>query len=495
MVMLTTAAEPKWSPAELAAKIDEQIRVVQKREGVPAAPRSGDAEFVRRVYLDLTGRVPDILSVRDFLDDPSKDKRAALIRRLLQDSRYARHWSDVWRNWLLSENDPMSGFLRSGIESWLQDQLQANTPYDQLVRRLLLSDSGASGDAFLYQVQQYRPENMAAVTSRLFLGVKLECAQCHDHPFAAWKKRQFWEFAAFFASNPSGRASGRAGQPGVGKIVLPSTEKEVAARFLDGKQPEITGDARRVLLNWMTAKDNPYFARAMANRMWEQLLGAGLVEPLDEESEENPASHPELLTLLAKQFSTHDYDLKYLIEAIVRSETYQQTSRQTHPGQAEPRLFARMRTRGLTPEQLFDSLALVTGVEEDIDRLPGSFRPMMPNSPRAEFLVRFPNQDRRAEQQTSILQALYLMNGPLVTGATSLKGNRNLAIIAQSTSVRTARKVEQLFLIALNRKPTDAERDRLVKYVDSGGATKDSAQALCDVFWALLNSSEFCTNH
>jgi hypothetical protein len=225
-------------------------------------------------------------------------------------------------------------------------------------------------------------------------------------------------------------------------------------------------------------------------------MGTGLVEPLDEESADNPASHPELLDLMARQFAANDYDLKYLIEAITRSAAYARTSKQTHPGQSDGRLFARMRTRGLTPEQLFDSLALATGGADTEPSAPVyGAAPFNPATPRADFLRRFPNQDRRSEQQTSILQALYLMNGTIVTDAVSLEKNENLRIIAQATSVRTPRRVEQLFLIALSRKPTAAESARLSRYVDRGGPTKDPARALCDVFWALLNSSEFCTNH
>jgi hypothetical protein len=497
-LFLGGGVEPKLSPTELAARIDEHILAKMKAAKVPPANPTSDAEFVRRVYLDLTGRVPDILSARDFIDNPAKDKRAALVRRLLADKRYSIHWANVWRSWLVADgSDQMFQFLGPQMEGFLREQLRENVSYDQLVTRMLLPSAGGTGAQVLYQSQQSRPENMASITTRMFLGVKLECAQCHDHPFAKWKKKQFWETAAFFSSNtatPMG-AFINPGAQAVGKIKMPGNDKEITARFLDGKEPKISGDSRRALLDWMVARDNPFFARAAVNRLWEQMLGTGLVEPLDEESEDNPASHPELLTLLAKQFAANGYNLKYMLEAIVLSETYQRSSRQTHPEQTDYRLFARMRTRGLTPEQLFDSLNLVTGGDEDLDLTPGGFRPMVPASPRAEFLRRFPNQDRRGEQQTSILQALYLMNGDLVTDAVSVKKNKNLAIIANSTSVKTSRKVDQMFLIALNRKPTTAERERLVKYVDSGGPTKDPALALCDIFWALLNSSEFCSNH
>jgi len=496
----------------LAAKIDEHIAAKAKANKAVLAPAADDSELVRRLYLDLTGRIPDILAARDFIDNPAADKRHRLIERLLVHDRYPIHWANVWRNWLIQDpGDMQVMFLLPGFELWLQAQLKANSRYDRMVRDLLTGagaapgvPAGGSPQAF-YQALQFKPENVASATSRIFMGVKLECAQCHNHPFAKWKRQQFWEMAAFFSGTNPGVGRGGFGGiaplgsfTGTGEIKIPGTDRTVKARFLDGTTPTMRGgDTRVVLLDWMVSKTNPFFARATVNRVWEHLLGTGLVEPVDEESAENQPSHPEVLRLLAAQFAASDYDLKYLIQAITLTQAYQRSSRLAHPSQADHRLFARMKVRGLTPEQLFDSLALATGQkDEDQPIAPASpFGPFNPNTPRAEFLRRFPNQDKRTEQQTSILQALYLMNGKIVADATSLEHNRNLAIIAEAKTVRTSRRIEQLFLITLNRKPTPSESARLVKYVDGGGPTKDSARALCDVFWALLNSSEFCVNH
>jgi hypothetical protein len=357
------------------------------------------------------------------------------------------------------------------------------------------------GTAF-YLANQQLPENLAAATSRLFLGVKLECAQCHNHPFAKWKRQQFWELAAFFPTLAALTEERRQLEAGkevsslrLGEIRIPGTDKVVKARLLDGKEAKWSDDPRTALIDWMVARDNPFFARALANRLWEYFFGLGLVEPIAEESAENPPSHPELLDLLARQFFENNYDLKYLIKAILLSRGYQRTSRQTHPDQADARLFARQKVRGLSSEQLYDSLVLATGRNDEPSPRSHPRERLDLNNPRVEFLRRFPSPDKRAEQQTSILQALYLMNGKIVTQATSLQHNRNLQIIAEGKGVRTSRRIEQLFLIALSRKPTPAESTRFVKYVDRGGPSNDSAQALCDVFWALLNSSEFCVNH
>ncbi|MBY0228470.1 MAG: DUF1549 and DUF1553 domain-containing protein [Gemmataceae bacterium] len=513
VALLPGAGEAKPLPAKIAAqaladRIDALIDKKLKGAKVPAAPQADDAELVRRLALDLTGRIPDLLSARDFIDNPSKGKKAKLLAKLLADPRYSLHWANVWRNWLIADAaDLQLQAYMPGMEMWLREEMAADTSYDRLVRKLLTHDPTRGGGAggrspmAFWQANQNKPENMASAATRIFLGVKLECAQCHNHPFAKWKKQQFWEMAAFFAGygaptyDPVKMVMVPPG--GKGEIEIPGTGKKAKPRFIDGTTPKEGSDWRETLADWMTAKENPWLGRAVANRVWESLMGTGLVEPLDEESVENPASHPEVLDELAQQFVANGFSLKYLIESIALTKAYGRTSKQTHPGQADGKLFARARVRGMMPEQLYDSLALATGNDDESETttaMPG-FRPFDPSSPRADFLRRFPNHDKRSEQQTSILQALYLMNGSLVDGATSLEKNKNLKVIAEATSVPTPRRIRQLFHITLGRYPSPAESARMVKYVEGGGPTKDSARALCDVFWALLNSSEFCTNH
>ncbi len=495
-------------PQVVARKIDGLIEARWKARKASPAPQSADSEFVRRAYLDLTGRIPDILQARDFLDNPDKDKRAKLLGKLLESERYPIHFSHVWGHLLLPEpENPLVAPYRPGMEAWLRQELKNNTGYDKMVHTTLSGNFGGSPPSIaFYQGGNYQPENLAAATSRIFLGVKLECAQCHNHPFAKWTRKQFWEQAAFFA-RPNAGGGARVKLPDLGgapaaaarEVLIPGTTRTVKARFLDNKEPRFSDfiEPRVTLAEWIVRADNPYFARATVNRLWEYFLGTGLVDPVDEASPDNPPSHPEVLDELARQFVANKFDLKFLARTITLTRAYQLTSRQTHSSQADARLFARMKVRGLTPEQLYDSLALATGNAEDPPAFnPGVFFPATPaGMARAEFLRRFPNQDRRTEQQTSILQALYLMNGKLVADATSLEHNRNLQIIAEARTVRTSRRVEQLYLITLARKPRPDERTRLVAYVDKGGPSGDAGKALCDVFWALLNSSEFCVNH
>jgi hypothetical protein len=293
-----------------------------------------------------------------------------------------------------------------------------------------------------------------------------------------------------------GRVPPRPQNPGR-EIKIPGKEKIVQAKFPTGEPPlwEDGMDSRAVLAQWVTSRNNPYFARTVANRLWAHCFGIGLLDPCDDEpTEENPIRHPELLADLTQQLIAHDFDLKYLLRSIMLSQAYQRTSMQTHPSQKETHTFARMPVRGLTPEQLFDSLATATGFQA-VDQPNVRFVGLNDQSARGQFLNRFATQDRRTETQTSILQALALMNGRFVSDATSLRTSTTLAAVADVPFMTTEQKIDTLYLAALSRSPRADERDRLLAYVERGGASNDPGAALSDVFWALLNTSEFLFNH
>src|ERR1043165_848261 len=407
--------------SSLAARIDQMVAASWKTKGIQPAALADYPEFLPRVYLDLAGRIPPTWAVREFLSSKHADKRRRVIDRLLDEPLYVTHLGTTWRSVLLPPNNNQQLQAQSaGFKTWLEKQVKENTPYDKMVRELLtvplvgnvggrggepLMGATAVSPASFYLLNENRPENLASNTSRIFLGVKLECAQCHNHPFANWTREQFWEYAAFFAPPPQ---SGR-GSKG---IKIAGTDKIVQAKFLNGQAPKWRDGAspRVVLADWMTSPDNPYFARTAVNRLWAHFFGVGVIDPVDDEpTEESPISHAELLAQLTEQFIAHKYDLKYVLRAILLSQTYQRTSAVSHKSQMEPRTFARMPLRGLTPEQLFDSLAQATGYfDTGVNRPAG--RGDANNSPRAEFLNRFASQDRRTQTQTSILQALTLMN-------------------------------------------------------------------------------------
>jgi hypothetical protein len=505
-------AGDKLDPVALAVQID--LRIEEKWQGVPPAPPADDAEFLRRVYLDLAGRIPRVQEVRDFLEDAASDRRARVVARLLQSPQFVRHFSNTWWNLLIPAADQQFA-LANGFKPWLQEQVRGNAPYDKMVRDILTapvapgpnpleegSREGPSPVGFLL-ANELKPENLAAGTSRIFMGVKLECAQCHDHPFARWSRAQFWEMAAFFVSPVDSRPSPPplpgevvAKLPPVTprEIMIPGTDKTVRAKFLTGADPEWLEGAepRNVLAAWLTAADNPYFARTAVNRVWAHFFGFGLIDPVDDEpTDENPLRHPELLAELSEQFVAHDFDIKYLIRAITATRAYQRTSSQSHAGQADYRSFARMAARGLTAEQVYDSIALATGFKDALDGADGG----NPKTARADFLSRFAGQERATEKQTSILQALALMNGTFVADATSLDRSATLAAVADAPFMSLPQKIDTLYLATLSRLPRPEESHRLGAYVSAGGSRGDARLALGDIFWALLNSSEFILNH
>lgn len=478
----------------LADRIDQLIAARWKELGIKPAMPADDDEFLRRVYLDVMGRIPRVGEVLDFKDREIPLPRENWINKeLLESSDYINHFAITWRNLIVpQENGQFGPGLANPIQLWLRQKFKENAHYDQIARELLAGPLNQNQVAATYvQANQAKPEVLAATTTRLFLGVKLECAQCHDHPFARWSRKQFWEFAAFFSGLKE-----RGGDDIQGReIKIPGTERTVLARFLDGTEPKWPAGfaTREVLADWMLRPENPYFARAAVNRIWAHFFGIGLVEPVDDMNDQNPPSHPELLDELSRQFVAHDYDIKYLIRAITFSKTYQLSSVVSDPSHKEDeRHFARMAFKGLTGEQLYDSL--MVAMDSPPEPQPTGDRFMNRTSPRAEFLAKFAGQEKRTEHQTSILQALTLMNGGLIGNATDLEKCRTLAKFANEP-LDTAQRIEALYLVAIGRKPRPDESAKLVQYVDSGGPKKDSKAALTDVFWALLNSAEFCLNH
>jgi hypothetical protein len=324
--------------------------------------------------------------------------------------------------------------------------------------------------------------------------VKLECAQCHDDRGGGkWKRTQFWEFAAFFAGLRQDQvdyfvAGPRQQKVGPARIRVGETKIWAQAQFPDGSQPdwERAVTPRQALAEWITRRDNPWFARALVNRLWQYFFGIGLIDPVDGLGmEDNPPSHPELLDELTRQFVAHDYDLKYLIRAITLSRAYQRSGKQTHPRQAEPRLFARAAARALTAEQLYDSLLLATGYRAAPVGEAGASR--------ARFLAPFDDPDSQpADFQSSVQQALMMMNGAFIKEATNSARSATVAAVIESKRPRPlAKRIEDLYLATLSRKPRPDEMKRLLEYA----AADNGQQTLGDMFWALLNSTEFVLNH
>lgn len=492
---------------EMARRIDGHVEAGWKQAKVTPAQLADDSEWLRRVYLDLMGRIPSVTEVRTFLNDRGEDRRERLVETLLSGPRYSTHFAIVWRNLLVPEANSnfQLRFQMGGFDRWLRNWLVSNRGYDAMVKELLTAGVGPGGGGIafggggpqtFFVAKDYKPEEIAGAAARLFLGVNLGCAQCHHHPFAEWKREQFWSFAAFFSGIQTQRrgdfVTAEAEKPDRHELTIPGTEKVVKAKYLNGVEAEIKPGmkSREVLVAWMVSKDNPYFAKAIVNRTWAHFFGTGLVEPLDEMAgTEAQASHPALLNELASAFAERNYDLRWLSRVITATKAYQLTSRRSHPSQDEPRQFAKMALRGLTPEQLFDSVAMATGFAET----GGGDLYFNNTSARGEFINKFANEaDRPAERQTSILQALTLMNGRVMNAATNVKNSETLAAVVDAPFLDTTGKLEVLYLSALSRKPTAKEISRMAAHVEKA---ESPAEGLADVFWVLLNSGEFMLNH
>jgi len=510
-------AQEPLSAQETAARIDRIFEKAWQENEITPAPLTEDHEFVRRVYLDLAGRIPSVSETRQFLSDSAPDKRRLLVERLLDSPAYVRHLTTSLRNALIPQAESQAQFrgLIPGFEAWLWQHVSEESPWDEIVREIITAPVGSqqpvegviasptSPDAF-FAVRELKPESLATGTSRAFLGVRLDCAQCHDHPFDKWRQQQFWSLAAFYSGFQSGaEAPGspaammqRQERQGQRSITIPETGEVVDAEFLTGSVPEWTNDAssREVLAGWITDPENPWFARMAVNRMWGQFFGLGIVHPIDDFSENNPPSHPEVLDLLAEQFVAHDCNLEFLVKTLTATRVYQTTSRQTHASQEDPTQFARAALRGLTPEQFFDSLAEAVGFYQPY-RSDNPFV-VATDTPRARFVDLFRDEaDSPLQKETTILQALAMMNSDFVGTATSLENSQTLRAVAEFPLMSDEERIETLFLATLSRLPTSAERQQFGSYVSEGGTTADSAHAMADVFWALLNSSEFLLNH
>lgn len=504
LAIATSSQTQSPDAADLAATID---RVTAERwkaaDVVPARPTS-DSEFLRRIYLDLVGRIPTVAESREFLANAAHDKRGVLIRTLLKSSASSSHMATFWsRTWIPQLDSSQFAGLNDEFHAWLATQLYNNLPYDHIVRDLITVDLAQAPQAretlqrsapraFLAACE-FKPELLSANIATAFLGINLGCAQCHNHPFKHWKRVQFWQTAAFFARR-NGTSDSRMRSL---QLAIPDSDIQVTPEFLTA--PDLTwpeqcdsNTGRVVFAQWLVSPENPYFARNVVNRMWANFLGAGLVEPLDDLNELDPAGQAKLLDILANELIASNFDLRYLSEAITSSQVYQLASEGDSPPSVDGKnLFARMPVRGLTAEQLYDSIQVAAGLPFHRDDAP---RTDIANA-RAKFLSAFHGSDPGTADR-SIPQALALMNGAFTNQLTTTgQSCSTLQAVTEAPFLDTRDKIETLVLATLCRTPSSQELASLVNYVEQPPSVCGKHQALGDVFWALLNSSEFNTNH
>lgn len=519
---------------ELRDAIDAEIRKVWDREKVTPAPVADDAAFLRRVWLDLCGIIPTHDQAKEFLDDPDPAKRAKLIDRLFDDPRFAQHQADVWDMLLFGRHPPgYDADKRGGFQNWLRDAFANKLPYDKLVHALLKAEGNtAEQGAPMYLVQyERRPEDAAIAVSQQLLGVQLQCARCHDHPYESWTQRDFYGMAAFFARLGTVRAgkheqldkiflvetntgdvkfvgpakdavAGKEGEPVKPKFLLgePLDEPDLSEEFKNEKRPS-DGQAppppkfsrKDRLADWATSPANPFFAKAAVNRFWSQFFGRGLVHPVDNMSTNNPPSHPELLDRLAKDFVEHRFDIRWLIREFCNSQTYQlaATGDVTEP---MPRGFERARVRPLSAEELLESWRVATGYDEVV-KLSGKKTDGRFHGVTFDYIRRFFGEPNNGvgDFQGGLQEHLYLNNGELGRLLTSEKGGL-IATITASTDPPESR-VERLFLSVLSRRPTDPERTRFVEHLAAGDNNKEKTNELLrESIWVLMTCSEFRFN-
>jgi Protein of unknown function (DUF1549)/Protein of unknown function (DUF1553) len=490
-------------PAALAKEIDRRVNDKLKAQHVSPTAQADDATFFRRINLALTGRIPDAAAVRAFLADTSANKRARAVDRLLDSSAFVNYFAKAWRGWLLQGTSADVADGVPELEAWLNARFGAAAPLDKIVTELLtfpldgrqapanspLGENAASPNAF-YTAHEAKPESLAATTSRVFLGVRLECAQCHNHPFARWKQDQFWGLAAFFAGVQRSPTGGLREAPGRRELPIPNADRAAAATFLDDREPEwqYKKSPRVTLATWLTAPENPFFAKALANRLWWFLFGIGLVEAVDDFHDQNPPSHAELLDDLARSFVQSGFDAKFLLRAICLSETFGRASTIADPKNTDVRLFDHFAMQALSPDQLYDSLVVVLGRPPE---KPSKENPSQESTIRRQFSEAFASSGPPTAATTSILQALTLMNGDLVNRIT-----KRATILAAGThpGQMPAEKVEALYLAVHGRLPQPRELQRALSHLKVG-ADNETRTRYADVLWALLNSLEFRTNH
>jgi hypothetical protein len=496
----------KLTAEQLANRIDHAIEEKINAEKVALSPRTTDAEYLRRVYLDLTGKLPTPEKAVAFLDSKDVGKRAKLIGDLLDSKEFGAHLADVWQALLLPRNTETRRLLGlfPHLVGWLAEQFNGNAGWDKIAREIVTASGQVNKTGpTVYWLANGTADKATDNVTRMFMGIQLQCAQCHNHPFTGYKRDEYWSMAAFFLKvQPDGnpRAAARNGgnisiSETAGRLNrrqrLPESAKVLPAKFLGGDEPKLRTNepARPVFADWLTSPKNPFFARAMVNRAWGQLFGRGFVQPVDDMHDGNPCSHPELLNEMSRQFAASGFDVKYLFRAITSSQTYQRSSKPVgNNDEAGPELFARMAIKPLTPGQLYDCIGQVMGgaaAPARRDRAAGPAR--FGGTPREAFISSFGIEDGAdpTEYQAGIPQVLRLMNAPQLNRAGAIN-----SLLREGKS--QAEIVEALYLKVLSRRPSGEELDRVARYLQKN--RDDRREGYAGVLWALMNSSEFALN-
>ncbi|MCS7168184.1 MAG: DUF1549 and DUF1553 domain-containing protein [Gemmatales bacterium] len=490
--------------------IDELLAKKWRSLGLTPSPLCCDAEFLRRIYLDTIGTLPTPDEIKAFLTDPSPDKRQKAIDRVLNRPEFVDFWALKWGDLLRNNSDVLQAKGMWSLHNWIRASLRDNKPLDQFVRELLTAQGStyAHGPANFYRLGR-SPNEWAEVTSQVFLGIRVQCAQCHHHPFEKWSQDDYWGFAAFFArvATKNSQEYGLFGRETVvylrptGEVMHPRRGSFVAPKpFESAPIADDGGDRRQKLADWITSPSNAYFARNFANRFWGYFMGRGLVEPLDDLRATNPPTNPELLDALAQDLITHRFDIKHLMRTIMNSRAYQLSAEVT-PGNAVDKdniYFARRTIRRLTAEQLADAIDYATGTETKYRGLPlGTRAIQLPDSSVPSYLLDVLGRPPRVvtcecerSLAPNLAAALHLLNGDVVNQKIRQAGGRIDRLFQQKKSLSEI--VEELYLVTLCRPPTSEELQAALKEMKEVADPRIAAE---DLLWSLINSRGFLFNY
>jgi hypothetical protein len=487
--------------------IDRLCAEKWKKLGLLPSPAADDATFIRRVTVDLCGRLPTPDEVRAYLADAAGDKRARLVDRLLASPDYpaffAMRWGTILRNSQLAGSDRAA----YAFHNWIKDMLARNRPYDEFVRGIVAA-AGEWQDApainWYWQMRDDQLHQVTADTAQVFLGIRLQCARCHHHPYERWGQEDYYGLAGFFTR--LGRKS--FGEPppyySAPRVTMgdqnPLTKKSPEPKFLDGEYATFSSeqDPRHALVDWMARPENPFFGRVLVNRLWGHFFGRGLVDQVDDMRETNPPTNPELLDALAKDFIDHKFDVKHIIRQLALSRVYTLSSTPIEQNQSDTQNFARFYSRRLIAEVLHDAVDQATGTKSQFGGMASDARAIdLPHEGFGSYFLEAFDRPKRVtgcecerSAGATLAQVLLLSNSDEIENKLASADGRAARLVNETKTDEQA--IEELFLAALSRFPTPEEKGKTVPYL-SGGSNRQ--QALEDVLWSLLNSREFLFNH
>ncbi|MGJ8633510.1 MAG: PSD1 and planctomycete cytochrome C domain-containing protein [Luteolibacter sp.] len=472
---------------------------------------ASDEVFLRRAYLDLIGLPPAVEEREAFISNKGEDKRSRLVDELLERREFTEMWVMKWAELLqirTIRNGPNNVSYKAALNyyDWLGERIASNVPLNELVDELLSARGGTFENPAtnFFQVENNTlklTENVAQV----FMGTRIQCAQCHNHPFDRWTMDDYYSFASFFAQvkrKPAEDPRERVVFDGKGEMKHPVSDKKMVPKFLGGRTPEIKGGEtrRESVAGWLASPDNPWFAKNVVNIVWDHYMGVGIVDPVDDVRVSNPPSNPELLDALAENFVKSGYDFKKLVRDICNSRTYQLSTETNVTNEADTRNFSKAMIRRVRAEVLLDSISQVTKTTEKYKGLPKGARAVQIANGNTTnyFLTTFGRASRatvcscEVKMEPNLSQALHLINGETVSQR--IKQGRIIpGMLAEKK--RPGEVIDHLYLRVLSRFPTDSEKEKLVAAVSEGKDKQEQREILEDVFWALLNSKEFIFNH